>query len=147
MLVVWSDSKKCVLLVEWIVPGEENTEDTHERKAKWYESLQGDCAEKLAMSRITRILWFPRTFNLFLSIPSFLLRCGTRPNNWGTQRDSNSLLQVCKSSLLTITLPEAPHHCMLVASTDWQTFSCSRILDWLSHLIFDFRILRFHIQF
>ena len=33
-----------------------------------------------------------------------MLRCSTRPNEWGTQWDLNSLLQVCYSSLLTITV-------------------------------------------
>ena len=40
---------------------------------------------------------------------SFLLRCGTRSNEWGPQGDTNSLVQVCLSSLLNITLPEAPN--------------------------------------
>ena len=42
------------------------------------------------------------------NLQSSLLLCGTRLNEWGTQWDSNSLLQVCKSSLQTITLPEVP---------------------------------------
>ena len=40
------------------------------------------------------------------NLRSSLIRCGTRPIEWGTQWDLNSLLQVCDSSLLTITLPE-----------------------------------------
>ena len=35
---------------------------------------------------------------------SILLRCGARPNEWGTQWDSNSLLQVCLLNLLIFTL-------------------------------------------
>ena len=42
------------------------------------------------------------------NLRSFLLQCGTRPNEWGTQWDSNSLVKVCQSSLLTITPPEVP---------------------------------------
>ena len=34
---------------------------------------------------------------------SFKLRCGTRPYELGTQWDSNSLVKVCYSNLLTIT--------------------------------------------
>ena len=34
---------------------------------------------------------------------SFLLRCATKPYEWGTQWELNSLVKVCKSSLLTIT--------------------------------------------
>ena len=42
------------------------------------------------------------------NLRSSLLRCGIRPNERDTQWDSNSLLQFCLFSLLTITLPEVP---------------------------------------
>ena len=48
--------------------------------------------------------------NCYCNLRSSLLRCSTRPNEWGTQWDSNSLLQVCYSSLQTITLPEVPFY-------------------------------------
>ena len=38
---------------------------------------------------------------------SFFFRWGTRPNEWGTHWDSNTFLQICLSSLLTITQHEA----------------------------------------
>ena len=38
----------------------------------------------------------PSFVTLNCNLRSSLLRCGTRPNEWGTQWDSNSLLQVCK---------------------------------------------------
>ena len=34
-------------------------------------------------------------FKCYCNLRSSLLRCGTRPIEWGTQWDSNSLLQVC----------------------------------------------------
>ena len=46
--------------------------------------------------------------NLSNNLLRFLLRRGTRPDEWGTQRDSNSLVKVCNFSLLTITPSEAP---------------------------------------
>ena len=51
-----------------------------------------------------------------VSILSVLLpsRWGTRLNEWGTQWDTNSLSQVCLSSLLTITLPEVTLSVLLV---------------------------------
>ena len=50
-----------------------------------------------------RVKWIIRSSNLL----SFLLRCGTRLHKWGAQWDSNSLVKVCKSRLLTITPPES----------------------------------------
>ena len=41
------------------------------------------------------------------NLHSFLLRCGTRPYEWGTQLELNSLMKVCLSNLLTITPPES----------------------------------------
>ena len=38
-----------------------------------------------------------------------LLRCGTRPYEWGTQWNWNPLIKVCYSCMLTITPPEAPY--------------------------------------
>ena len=45
---------------------------------------------------------------------SFLLRCGTRTYEWGTQWNSNSLVKASLSSLLTITPPEAPYKYVLL---------------------------------
>ena len=45
-IVVWSDSKKSVLLIELTVPWEENREEAHERKKNRYETLRADCVEK-----------------------------------------------------------------------------------------------------
>ena len=39
---------------------------------------------------------------------SFLLKCDIRPYEWGTQWDSNSLMKVWVSGLLTIKPSEAP---------------------------------------
>ena len=39
----------------------------------------------------------------YSNLLNFLLKCGTRPNEWGTQWDELTL-----AGLLTITLPEAP---------------------------------------
>ena len=47
---------------------------------------------------------------------AFLLRCSIRPYSWGTQWDSNSLVNVCLSSLLTIIPLEVPC-CDLPANT------------------------------
>ena len=43
----------------------------------------------------------------------------TRPNEWGTQWDSNSLGLVCSSSLLTITPTEVPAIVIVVTCTYW----------------------------
>ena len=45
-IVVWSDSKKSVLLIELTVPWEENREEAHERNKNHYETLRADCVEK-----------------------------------------------------------------------------------------------------
>ena len=45
-IVVWSDSKKTVLLIELTVPWEENQEEAHEWKKNRYETLRADCMEK-----------------------------------------------------------------------------------------------------
>ena len=39
---------------------------------------------------------------------NFLLRCGARPQEWSIQCNSNSLMKIYKSYLLTITPPETP---------------------------------------
>ena len=43
------------------------------------------------------------------NLQSFLLRCGRRTYDWGTQWESNSLVKMCLFSLLTITPPESPN--------------------------------------
>ena len=54
---------------------------------------------------------------LFSNLLSFLSQWGTRPYEWSTQCDSNSLVKVCYSSLLTITLhPEVP---TVILSNPW----------------------------
>lgn len=45
-IVVWSDSKKCVLLVKLTVAWDENREEVPERKKNHYELLQSNCVEK-----------------------------------------------------------------------------------------------------
>ena len=45
-IVVWSDSKKSVPLIELTVPWEENREVALERKKNRYETLRADCVEK-----------------------------------------------------------------------------------------------------
>ena len=44
-IVVWSDSKKSVL-IKLTVPWEENREKTYNRKKNRYETLRADCVEK-----------------------------------------------------------------------------------------------------
>ena len=44
----------------------------------------------------------------YSDLQSILLGCGTRLNKWGTQWDSNSLMKVSLSSLLTINPPKVP---------------------------------------
>ena len=67
------------------------------------------------------------------------LRCGTRPYERRTQWNSNSLVKVCSSSLLTISLPEAPwpeewrgpiccHNSLVHSAPVWQCL-------WGSHII------------
>ena len=45
-IVVWSDAKKCVLIIELTVPWEGNIEAVHEQKSDRYEDLRSDCIEK-----------------------------------------------------------------------------------------------------
>ena len=45
----------------------------------------------------------PEKFFLVINLQSFLLKCGTRPYEWGPQWNSTSFMKVCESSLLTIT--------------------------------------------
>ena len=65
-------------------------------------------------SRLEFLSWLIRLNSNALSILircyilSFLLRCGTRPYELGTQWDLNSFVKVDLSILLTITPPEAP---------------------------------------
>ena len=50
---------------------------------------------------------------------SLLLRCGTRPYEWGTQWDSNLIMKVCESSWLTITPPQGDHFLLRHVNTCW----------------------------
>ena len=45
-MVLWSDTKKTVLIVELTVPWESNMEWAYERKTARYSDLQSDCTEK-----------------------------------------------------------------------------------------------------
>ena len=45
-IVVWSDPKKNVVLIELTVPWEENRGEAHERKKNRYETRRADCVEK-----------------------------------------------------------------------------------------------------
>ena len=51
---------------------------------------------------------------IYINLLSFLLRCGTRPNEWGAQWDWNSVVKVCKSILQTITPSEALYTCVYI---------------------------------
>ena len=76
-------------------------EQSREKKSRPPLYLGVVAIEKGAFgSPSTTVTKFPFTY--------FLLRCSTRPNEWGTQWDSNLLLKVSKSSLLTIKLPRRP---------------------------------------
>ena len=52
------------------------------------------------------VIFLEHTNHTISNLLSFLLRCGTKPNKWGSQWDSNSLVWVCQSSLLNITPPD-----------------------------------------
>ena len=45
-MVLWSDAKKIVLIVELTVPWESNMEWAYERKTTRYSDLQSDCTER-----------------------------------------------------------------------------------------------------
>ena len=45
-VVMWSDSKKSVFLIELTILLEENIEEAHERKKSRHGSLRADCMEK-----------------------------------------------------------------------------------------------------
>ena len=58
-----------------------------------------DClssTESLILSDFECILSVPLYMCLLIDIVP-LLRCGTRPCEWGTQLDSNSVVKICKS--------------------------------------------------
>ena len=74
-IVAWSDSKKCVLLIELTVPWEENREEAHERKKNRYESLRADCVEKGWICHVIPIEVGCRGF-IGHSVISFLSKIG-----------------------------------------------------------------------
>ena len=54
-IVVWSDSKKSVLLRELTVPWEENQEEAHEQKKNQYETLRANCMGKCWIRQVIPI--------------------------------------------------------------------------------------------
>ena len=69
-IVMWSDSKKSVLLIELTVPCEENWEEAHEWKKSRYETLCVNCMKKGWTCHVIPIEvgchWFSRTLSYFV---------------------------------------------------------------------------------
>ena len=74
-IVAWSDSKKSVLLIELIVPWEENREEAHERNQNRYETLRADFVEKSWICHVIPIEVCCRCF-IGHSVISFLSKIG-----------------------------------------------------------------------
>ena len=70
----------------------------------------------------------------YSNLRCYLLRCSTRPNEWKTQWESNSLVKVCKSRLVTITIRNAPLHVCC-------TYLVSKNHDYISILFFHMQII------
>ena len=80
----------------WLGSSSENLEESQEPFHCYYSQVFFD-----SVWLYLYYLWVRFVFDC--NLVSFLLRCGTRPNESGTKWDSNSLVKVYKSSLLTTT--------------------------------------------
>ena len=80
-IVVCSDSKKSVILIELTIPWEQNREEPHERNQNRYETLRADCVEK---GWVCHVIPIEESCHSFLghSVISYLSKVGITDCSW-----------------------------------------------------------------